>query len=158
MLGLLAEQPQHGFAMAKELGVDGGLGRIYTVRRSQVYRALDRMVTAGLAEPMSKEPGDGGPARLIHRITGEGGSALDRWLAEPVPHIRDLRIEFMLKLAFLTRRGVSPAPLVRLQLDVLEEAFRLLGELGEADHVDLWRKHNARAASGFLEDLLGRDV
>ncbi|HEY7824307.1 MAG TPA: PadR family transcriptional regulator, partial [Acidimicrobiia bacterium] len=50
VLGILAEAPSHGFAVAKELDANTEVGRILTVRRPLVYRALDRLVDQRLAE------------------------------------------------------------------------------------------------------------
>ena len=63
VLAVLVEAPIHGFAIAKELRPDTDLGRILTVHRPLVYRALDRLVAAGLAEPHHTEPGAAGPTR-----------------------------------------------------------------------------------------------
>ncbi len=115
VLGVLAESPAHGFAISKALAADGQVGRVLTVRRPLTYRALDRLVEAGLAEPDHSEPGDAGPERIIHRITPTGRRHLKRWLTKPVQHIRDMRIEFQLKLTLLNRAGKSPLALVRAQ-------------------------------------------
>ena len=40
VLALVAEQPTHGFAVSKELAGTGDIGRIWTVPRPLVYRAL----------------------------------------------------------------------------------------------------------------------
>ena len=40
VLALVAEGPSHGFAIAKELRADSDLGRVMTVQRALVYRAL----------------------------------------------------------------------------------------------------------------------
>ena len=108
VLGVLAEGTSHGFALAKLLAADSEVGRVFRVRRPLVYRALDRLVEAGYAEPVSTEKGDAGPQRVVHKITRRGRRQLDRWLAQPVEHVRDIRIEFLLKLALLDRRGRSP--------------------------------------------------
>ncbi|MGH8947639.1 MAG: PadR family transcriptional regulator, partial [Acidimicrobiia bacterium] len=63
VLGLLTEGPTHGFAISKVLQPGTNLGRVITVRRPLVYRALDRLVDAGLAEPAHTEPGAAGPNR-----------------------------------------------------------------------------------------------
>ncbi|MFV0259098.1 MAG: PadR family transcriptional regulator, partial [Acidimicrobiales bacterium] len=57
VLAVLAEAPTHGFAVAKELRPGTDLGRVITVHRPLVYRALDRLVAAGLIEYHSTEPG-----------------------------------------------------------------------------------------------------
>lgn len=154
VLGVLAAGPNHGFAISKELGPDGDVGRVFTVRRPLVYRALDRLVETGLAEPVTTEQ-EAGPKRTIHRVSGTGRSRLRRWLAEPVEHVRDLRLVFLLKLALLQRAGESPLPLIRAQRAALEPTLAALDdtEVDPHDHVELWRRHNAAAAAAYLADL-----
>lgn len=156
VLGILASGPSHGFAISKQLGPEGFLGRVLTVRRPLVYRALDRMVEAGNAEPVTTEKGDAGPNRIVLRVTATGRRHLDRWLAEPVQHVRDLRIEFLLKLTLLEYLGRSPAPLIRKQRATLAATLTALDETQPGDHVELWRRHNALAAAGYLNDLESR--
>lgn len=153
VLGVLAERPSHGFAIAKELGAEGDLGRIFTVRRPQVYRALDRLVDRGLAAPIHTERGDAGPERLILVTTPRGEETLRHWLTKPVNHVRDIRIEFLLKVALLERSGTSPVPLIREQRLTLQSTFAALDETETRDHVEKWRRHNARAAASYLEEL-----
>lgn len=154
VLGVLAERPSHGFALSKEFGPESDVGRVFTVRRPLVYRALDRLVEAGFADPVGTEKGEG-PQRVIHRTTAGGRRRLRRWLGEPVDHVRDLRIEFLLKLTLLRRAGTSPLELVREQRDALDPTLTALddSEVDPDDHVELWRRHNAVAAAGYLEDL-----
>lgn len=156
VLALLAETPSHGFAIAKEVRAGSDLGRIITVHRPLVYRALDRVVGAGLAEPHHTEPGDAGPNRTVLRLTRRGRAAVDRWLDQPVEHIRDLRIEFLPKLRLNQRRDRDPATLISAQQIALAEVFDQLTVLPDDDVVDLWRRHNASAAQAFL-DRLSRD-
>lgn len=155
VLGLLAEGPTHGFAISKYLESDGPVGRVLTVRQPLVYRALNRLVAAELAEPVRAEPGDAGPQRVVHRITSRGRRHLTSWLSQPVEHVRDLRIEFLLKLVLLHRSGTSLLALVERQRAVLHETLTSLANpAGETtDPVELWRKHNAVAATAYLVDL-----
>jgi PadR family transcriptional regulator AphA len=155
VLGLLAEGPTHGFAISKELGPEGPMGRILTVRRPLTYRALDRLVDIGFAAPMHTEPSDAGPQRVIHRITPIGRRRLKRWLRQPVEHVRDMRIEFQLKLALLHRSGASPLELVRAQRRVLQPTLSVLDNPAEdtPDHLELWRQHSATAAAAYLDHL-----
>jgi PadR family transcriptional regulator AphA len=155
VLAMLAEEPAHGFAIARQLRAGADLGRILTVHRSQVYRAIDRLVAAGLIEPHHTEPGDAGPNRTVHRLTPEGREALDGWFERPVAHVRELRIELLLKLRLSHRASRDPAPLLTAQKAELAETIDSLTSGGpETDVVDRWRYHNARAASAFLDDLL----
>src|SRR4051812_45626935 len=91
VLGLLAEQPRHGFAIARELGPGSLLGDVWRVPRAQVYRALDRLQAVGYAAPRRDEPSAAGPARTVVGPSRAGRAALRRWLARPVTHLRDLR-------------------------------------------------------------------
>jgi PadR family transcriptional regulator AphA len=156
VLGILSERPSHGFAISKELGPGGPIGRILTVRRSLTYRALDRLVDVEFAEPIHREPGDAGPQRVIHRITPVGRRHLNRWLGQPVAHIRDMRIEFQLKLALLSRSGKSPLDLIKKQRAALNPTLSALGVTAAlpVDHLELWRQHNATAAAAYLDHLV----
>lgn len=155
VLGILADGPSHGFAISKQLAAGSELGRVLTVRRPLVYRALDRLTDTGYVEPVTTEKGRAGPNRVILRITTAGRRRLNRWLVEPVEHIRDLRIEFLLKLALQERLGRSPAKLITSQRAALEATLTALDDpdVDPADHVELWRRHNAAAASAYLEEL-----
>lgn len=154
VLALVAEGPAHGFALAREVDVGSDLGRIITVRRPLVYRALDRLVAAGLAQPQHTEPGNAGPTRTVHGLTRSGRLALDRWLASPVGHVRDLRIEFLVKLRLVERSGIDAAPLVSAQRQALDAALANLSEERAApDVVDRWRRHNASAVEAFLDEI-----
>jgi len=153
VLGVLAEGPKHGFAIARELDEGAELGRVFTVRRPLVYRALDRLVEAGFAETLHVEPGDAGPNRTVHRITRRGRNELRRWLDQPVDHVRDLRLELMLKLALLARSGRSAGDLVGRQREVLRPTLAALEAAGSEEPVEMWRRHIARAADAYLAEL-----
>jgi PadR family transcriptional regulator AphA len=154
VLGVLAVGPSHGFVISKQLAADSELGRVFTVRRSLVYRALDRLVEIGYVKPVSTERGNGGPQRVIHRITPSGRRRLSQWLTEPVEHIRDLRIEFLLKLA-LQQDQRSTVSLIKAQRAALDITLKALDDPNAepTDPVELWRQHNAAAAAAYLDDL-----
>lgn len=154
VLALLVERPAHGFAIARELRPGTDLGRVLTVHRPLVYRALDRLVTAGLAEPHHTEPGDAGPNRTLHRATAAGREALESWLDRPVAHVRDLRIEFVAKVRLNERRSRDPRRLIEAQRKSLAATLdHLTTPAPDADVVDLWRRHSAAAARTFLDSL-----
>jgi DNA-binding PadR family transcriptional regulator len=157
VLGLLAEQPRHGFALARELTAGSDLGRILTVHRPLVYRALDRLVAAGLASASRTEPGDNGPNRTVHAPTRRGTARLGTWLAEPVFHVRDLRLEFLVKVRLLERAGKETGILVAAQRNALAATLDgLVHASDRGDVVELWRSHNAAAAQAFLGALADR--
>jgi len=78
VLALVSESSRHGFAIARELQPGSDLGRILTVHRPLVYRALDRLGDAGLVSAGATEPGDAGPNRTVIKATRKGRNALRR--------------------------------------------------------------------------------
>lgn len=153
VLGVLALAPSHGFALARSFTSEQRLGRILTVRRPLVYRSLARLVDIDFAKPIGIEAGDAGPNRIIHEATPTGVDALQVWLKTPVDHMRQMRIDFMVKLTLHRMAGTSPGSLVRSQMLALEPTIDALSKASPADDVALWRLHNARAIAGFLEDI-----
>jgi PadR family transcriptional regulator AphA len=154
VLALMGEQPSHGFAVGRQLEAGTDLGRVFTVHRPLVYRALDRLVAAGLVKADHTEPGVAGPDRTIYALTSQGRRALSAWLETPVEHVRDLRIELLVKLRLIARAGGDPRRLVHAQRAALGETLEALAQLPTgSDEVDLWRHHNAQAAAAFLAHL-----
>jgi DNA-binding PadR family transcriptional regulator len=158
VLAVVAEGTTHGFDIARDLGEGGDLGRIWTVSRPLVYRAIDALVRDGLLAPVGTEEGERGPQRRLLRVTPVGRRAVVRWLGEPVAHVRDVRTQLLLKLALLHRTGTSPASLVRRQQESLGPTLEGLREqLEEADGFDAvlarWRMESAAAVERFLDSL-----
>jgi len=121
VLAALAQQPAHGFAVAQLTARGGQLGRVWQIPRPVIYRAIGRLLDAGLIVAVGVEPGRG-PQRTIYAVNDEGRQAAERWLATPVAHVRDVRSVFLLKLALLDRAGTDPHDLIRRQREVLEQA------------------------------------
>ena len=119
VLTVLSQQPAHGFAVAQLTARHGELGRIWQIPRPVIYRAISRLVKAGLVRPESVQPGLG-PQRTIYAATPQGREAAERWLDTPVEHVRDIRSHLLLKFALLDRAGADPADLLRRQRAVLE--------------------------------------
>lgn len=159
VLAFLAEGEAHGFRLAGVFGAEGELGQIWRIQRPQVYRALEYLVAENLIRPTRQEEGDAGPPRTVYEATKEGRRAVKRWLGTPVAHLREGRSDLLLKLAFLTRSGTSPRPLLRAQKKVFAEMLKKLeARLETAEGIGrmvlLWRAENARSALNFLEQLL----
>ena len=158
VLGLLAEAPAHGFALSKALASDGEIGMIWTVPRQLVYRTLGVLEENGLVYPVATEAGPG-PVRTIMAVTTAGRRAVERWLVEPVAHIRDARSFLMLKLVFLERSGYDVRPLLERQRELLlpaQVAQRERVASADASHktVELWRLECVDSVIGFTERML----
>ena len=152
VLALTAEGTTHGFDVAREVAEGSSLGRIWTVRRPLVYRAVDSLVEEGLLAVAGTEEGRG-PQRRLLTITPAGQDAVAAWLDEPVEHVRDVRTELLVKLELSRRRGLDLVPLLEAQEEVFEPLMESLGGLsGDApvDLVTLWRQENARTVARFL--------
>jgi PadR family transcriptional regulator AphA len=158
VLGLIAEAPTHGFALARLLDVDGPVGRIYRVPRPVVYRLIDRMTEAQLIRPHHTEPGSG-PQRTILTLTPSGRRTLQRWLKRPVGHIRDIRTELLVKLALLERAGLDQGPLLAAQRDTIALIVAALapqqkGASGFDETLATWRYQMAEATLRFVDELI----
>jgi DNA-binding PadR family transcriptional regulator len=158
VLGAVGEAPTHGFAVARLLAEDAPLGRVWTMRRQDVYQALKKLVKLDLIRERTTEPGDRGPKRTILAITPTGQRLLRHWLSEPVDHVRDVRSLLLLKLLLLDRAGLDPGLLLgaqRVKLAPLLEGLEALRADTEGfDRVLAdWRVTSCRATLQFINDL-----
>lgn len=158
VLALLDEGPTHGFAIARAMGEDGEIGRVWSMRRPRVYYSIEALIRQGLAHPAKTEASRAGPHRTVLRITPAGHRAVTTWLGTPVDHIRDARSLLLLKLLFLDRRAADPRPLLSAQQERFESiAQRLQTAVSEACGFDRtllrWRLENATAALRFIETI-----
>jgi PadR family transcriptional regulator AphA len=156
-LALVVEAPTHGWALVRALAPDADIGRIWSVTRPLVYRALDGLVADGLVVRAASAPGQG-PERAILRATPRGRRVVTVWLDEPVAHLRDVRTALLVKLALRARRGLSSESLLLAQREAFAPVIRTLGRRGRADDpVVLWRRETARAVDRFLQEAVRRE-
>lgn len=154
VLGVLTEQPRHGYDIAAELRPGNPLGDTWKLSRPLVYRAIERLEALELVEPRRTEPGEGGPPRTVFGPTRRGRSMLKAWLGTPVDHLRDIRSGFLMKLVLRDRLGLDRAPLVAAQQIALASVFDALADRPSPEDVrDLWRHHWAAAVAAYLDDL-----
>lgn len=158
VLTILSQQAAHGFAVAQLTAPGGDLGRVWQVPKAVVYRAIGRLLDAGLISAEGTEPGQG-PQRTVYTATADGRDDAARWLHAPVEHIRQIRSELLLKLALLDRAGEDPAPLLQAQRTVLEPLVgaiesRRARSSGFDATLLAWRRANAIAALDFLDTIM----
>lgn len=156
VLALLVERPRHGWAIVRELAPDGDVGRVWSLSRPLAYRAMDSLGERRLVRPSGTEQGHG-PRRTILSPTATGRREVDRWLATPVAHPRDVRTELVLKLVLSERLGADPRPLLRAQRRAFRPVFASLAAAAAApgaDVVDRWRHQSALAIERFLDGAL----
>ena len=157
------EEPAHGFALARALEPDGEVGRVWTLRRPLVYRALETLERMQLVEAVDTVPSRSGPRRTIFATTPSGKRMLAKWLREPVTHVRDARSLLMLKLLFLTRRDADPRRLLVAQRDQFSSLVASLSDaVRAADGFEyallLWRLEATTAAVRFTEAMLAQQA
>ena len=155
VLAILSQRSMHGFAVAQLTAQDGELGRVWQVPKAVIYRAIGRLLDAGLVTPEGTQPGLG-PQRTVYSATPQGREASQRWLHTPVEHVRDIRSHLLLKLALLDRVGDDPSDLLSKQREVLEPIAQAIeGKRAESGGFDAtllaWRQATATAALNFLD-------
>jgi DNA-binding PadR family transcriptional regulator len=158
VLALLAEEPGHGWALARQMARDGEIGRVWALGRPLVYRALELLEERGLIEPAGSERGVRGPNRTVFRATPQGRQALAEWLQVPVEHVRDVR-SLLLKLVLIDRAGLDRDPLLHAQRALVVPAIatleRRLAESSGSEAIFVrFRLESTRAVLDFIDGLL----
>jgi PadR family transcriptional regulator AphA len=157
VLAIISQLPAHGFAVAQLTARAGELGRIWQVPKAVVYRAIGRLLDAGLIAPALTEPGQG-PQRTLYEATPGGQRAACCWLRAPVRHVREIRSELLLKLALLDRADIEPTALLAAQRAVLVALVQALeGRLTRSSGFEAtllaWRRATAVAALEFVDAI-----
>ncbi|CAN5754903.1 hypothetical protein BH10ACT1_BH10ACT1_13710 [soil metagenome] len=156
-LACLVQAPTHGFEVAARLEGSGDLGRVWSLSRPLTYRSIEQLQDRGLVEVVGEERGRTGGTRTIFSATGHGRELLDRWLVEPITHLRDARTELLLKVVVGDQLGRDRAPLLAAQrtafAGVLSAPSASPSAATTADPVDVWREESAAAVARFLDRL-----
>jgi DNA-binding PadR family transcriptional regulator len=105
MLGLIGEQPMHGYRLKETF--DRRVGSLWGLTTAQVYQTLNALERAGLLASHGERVGSR-PARRVYSLTSTGRRALERWLdAAPTPWIRPFRADVLIRLLFLREADVT---------------------------------------------------
>lgn len=132
LLGLLAIRPMHGYEMARIFAQDD-LTSVCQVEQSLLYTYLRNLEERELVRWEERRVGNR-PPRKLYELTPAGRAELDAWLRSPVGRIRDVRLDFLLKLYFL--HGSDPSAeraLLVEQIAVCERyAARMRRDLAES--------------------------
>jgi DNA-binding PadR family transcriptional regulator len=158
VMGALDFQDSHGYKLVAFL--QENLSGICCLGRSQIYALLTKLEHEGLTVHERVEQSNL-PSKKVFRLTQDGRNELHQWIITPVSNLRDLRIEFLIKI-FFTRLGSQDAELVLLskQLEVCKSKRSRLIELrsGAPNRIDQealeYRISMAQAACVWLETLI----
>lgn len=132
LLGLLAQQPDHGYELHQRL--TAALGQVWHVSQSQVYNILKRLEARGDLRGEVQLQGRG-PSRLLYELTPAGRARFEAWLQAPTrPSVRAIRVEFITRLYFAGQRSPQAAEaLIDAQAQEIARGLarlqRTLGEL-----------------------------
>jgi DNA-binding PadR family transcriptional regulator len=125
ILGLLAEQPLHGYEVKSRF--EALLGGTWEVNIGQVYATFQRLERDDLIEAVG-ERGDRG--KLAYRLTGAGRQNLEEWLEMPEAEPQPMREEVYVKLLLGNRLGNgSLERLLSRQRSVHQQRLKDLAEL-----------------------------
>ncbi len=96
LLGLIAQQPRHGYELHAAFTALVGGKETWDVKPAQIYTTLARLAESGLVAEESVEK-EGGPEKHVYAITPAGEAELRAWFNSGVldAHLHD---EFYVKL------------------------------------------------------------
>ncbi len=133
LLGLLAQQPRHGYELRAAFEALVGGRDTWEVKPGQVYATLERLAEAGLIAEVGVER-EGGPEKRIYALTPAGREALHEWFYTGIAsdHHRD---EFFVKLMIgLLVEGTDLHRLIQVQRSTLyQELHRFTRQRMETD-------------------------
>ena len=110
ILGLLKEQPMHGYQLSRELAEQ--LGGMWKVSYGSLYPTLRRLERDGAVEQVPGDTAGKGRRKLVYRITPEGERLFLRLLEEPPQEGQAEDARFRVRLAFF--RYLPPETRIRL--------------------------------------------
>jgi DNA-binding PadR family transcriptional regulator len=120
LLGLIREEPAHGYALYEKLRSTAELSLIWQVKRSKLYYLLDKLETDQLLES-SMISQSTYPDRKVYQITSQGLEILEKWMYSPVLSSRYVRLAFLSKLFFVLRQNHDlAAELIKKQMEVCQ--------------------------------------
>jgi len=104
ILGLLHDQPAHGYDLQRVFSLDGDLNGVVPVGQPALYAALKDLAARTLVVGVESRDGVR-PPRTVYSLTPIGEHEFDEWSRTPVRRLRQVRLDFLLKVYFARRRG-----------------------------------------------------
>jgi len=125
LLGLLYQQPAHGYELHQRLVTD--LGQIWHISLSQAYNILNRLETQGFIAGNLLEQNKL-PSRRQFQLTDAGRERFATWLQAPTGcSVRAIRIEFTTRLYFACLIDQEQAlNLIESQIDETQSGVKRL--------------------------------
>ncbi|MGS0686034.1 PadR family transcriptional regulator [Nakamurella sp. GG22] len=108
VLVLLAEAPMHPYEMQR-LMQWRGKDQVVRVQRGSLYPAVERLVNAGLIEPLETARDGRRPERTVYQLTEEGRETAETWLVTMIRTVRNEYPDFPAALSFLPMLSAGDA-------------------------------------------------
>ncbi len=104
LLGLLYQNPQHGYSLHQDLQSRASLSRIWHVKRSKLYYLLEKLERKGLITG-THVPEKKRPSRDVYHLTEQGEQAFLDWVEAPIEVARHVRLVILARLYFALSLG-----------------------------------------------------
>lgn len=104
LLGFLRDGALHGYEIGRRLADPAGLGLVWRLKPSHLYALLGRLEAEGYVT-CTVQPQAARPPRKLFRLTRSGRDAFLNWVQTPVPHGREVRLDFLTRYYFAEREG-----------------------------------------------------
>jgi DNA-binding PadR family transcriptional regulator len=138
-LGLIREQPDHGYALYERLKDAVELSLIWQTKRGKLYYLLEKLESKGYLSSSVISQG-AYPERTVYRITSSGEEIFQDWLQGPVHSTRYVRLAFLSKLYFAQKTSPEQArSLIDKQIEICQRWRE-----------NLERQHKAISKENFL--------
>src|SRR5215470_17489576 len=99
ILGLLRERSMHGYEIAQHFKPEEDLGQVVPADMSTIYTFLKDLQEHGLIRGQQVTVG-ARPPRKVFSLADNAESFFLEWLRRPVARMREVRLDFLLKLYF----------------------------------------------------------
>ena len=126
LLGLLLDQPRHGYDLYQRFTDPAGLGQVWHLGMSQMYADLKTLEAKGWVGARVEQQ-DPRPPKRVFALTSEGHAAFQEWMATPSQGLREMRAEFIVRLYFARRESakVVDALIARQEKSLRQELGRI---------------------------------
>jgi DNA-binding PadR family transcriptional regulator len=107
VLGLVRNKPTYGYELQRQLSGQRGLGRVCPVEPAMVYAVLKSL--SGLELINGEWDNRSYPPKAVYTTTDAGEAEFMRWLRLPVARMREVRLDFLVKLFFALEEDMELA-------------------------------------------------
>jgi PadR family transcriptional regulator AphA len=127
VLGMVRRKPTYGYVLKQQFSGRKGLARVCPIEPAMVYAILKSL--SGLELVDGEWDDSTYPPKAIYSATEAGDLEFQRWLLRPVGRMREIRLDFMIKMHFLLDEDPEQArELMEQQIDVCREYEESIAE------------------------------